>query len=88
MIHALMALFGGMIASVLRRSAELQHVDQASQATSPAFEEVTGQDLLSSSPVLDVDSQALAQKDLELAAELVGVFKSWCTIGGDQEKGF
>ena len=73
---------------MFRCSAELQHVDQASQAASSAFEEVTCQNFLSSGPILDVDSQALAQENLELTAELVGIFESRCTIGGDQEEGF
>ena len=67
---------------------ELQHVDQASQAASPALQEITGQDLLSGGAILDVDSQALAQKDLELAAEFVGVLESRRAVGGDEEEGF
>ena len=88
MIRAAIARLDCIIASVFRSSAELQHVNQASQAASSAFEEITGQDLLSSSAILDLDSQALAQENLELTAELVGVFESRRAIGGDQKKGF
>ena len=76
------------MASVFRSSAKLQHVDQASQTASSAFEEVTSQDLLSSGAILNVDSQTLAQENLELTAELVRVFESRRAIGGDQEKSF
>lgn len=77
-----------MIASVFSSGPEFQHVNQASQATSSAFKEITGQNLLSSGTILDVDSQALAQENLELAAKLVGVLQSRRTVGGDKEKGF
>ena len=73
---------------MFRSGAKLQHVDQASQAASPAFEKITGQDLLRGGAVLDVDGQTLAQEDFELAAELVGVLKGRGAVGGDEEKGF
>lgn len=77
-----------MTASVFSSGPEFEHVNQASQATSSAFEEITGQDFLSSGAILDVDSQALAQEYLELTAELVGVLQSRRAVGGDEEKGF
>ena len=49
-----------IVALVFGSGSELQHIDQAGQATSSAFEEVTGQDFLGSGAVLDVDSQTLA----------------------------
>ena len=87
-LHAAVAGLGRIIALVFSGSAKLQHVNQASQAASSAFEEVTGQNLLGSGAILDVDGQALAQENLELAAELVGIFEGRRAIGGDQEKCF
>lgn len=89
MICAVIALKSGrQVRSVFRRSTEFEHVDQARQAASSAFEEITVQNFLGSGAILDVDSQTLAEEDFELTAELVGVLESWCAIGGDQEKSF
>ncbi len=70
---------------MFRGRAEFQHVDQASQAAASAFEKVAGQYLLGSGAILDVDSQTLAQENLQLTAELVGIFESRSAISSDQE---
>ena len=73
---------------MLGSGAEFEQVDKTSHAASAALEEVTIQDLDGGGAILDVDSQALAEEDFELAAELVGVLESRGAVGGDQEKSF
>ena len=73
---------------MLGSGAESEQVDQAGHAASAALEEVPVQDLDGGGAVLDVDSQALTEEDLELAAELVGVLEGRGAVSGDQEKSF
>ena len=76
-----------LIRSVGLPLTEPQQLNQARQRATALPQEVASKDLVSGSTVLHRDSQALAQEDLKLTAQLVRVLQRWRSVRGDQEEG-